>query len=96
MAVALAGAQGAPAMGANGRGDHGCRGLRLGSRDAVRHLEHLFGQTYVVPCAFAELTGKSAMARFNARMADALIAVINEAVDEDGHQQAQRRLPTRP
>ena len=55
-------------------------------------LELLFGQTYVVPCAFAELTGKSAMARFNARMADALIAVINEAVDEDGHQQAQRRL----
>ena len=32
------------------------------------------------------------MARFNARMADALIAVINGAVDEDGHQQAQRRL----
>ena len=55
-------------------------------------LELLFGQTYVVPCAFAELTGKSAMARFNARMADALIAVVNEAVDEDGHQQAQRRL----
>ena len=32
------------------------------------------------------------MARFNARLADALFAVINEAVDEDGHQQAQRRL----
>jgi Family of unknown function (DUF5906) len=55
-------------------------------------LELLFGKTYVVPCAFAELTGRSASARFNARMADALIAVINEAVDEDGHQQAQRRL----
>jgi hypothetical protein len=52
----------------------------------------LFGEAYVVPCAFTELTGTSASARFNARMANALIAVINEAVDEDGHQQAQRRL----
>ena len=55
-------------------------------------LELLFGKTYVVPCSFGELTGRSAMARFNARMADALFAVVNEAVDEDGHQQAQRRL----
>jgi hypothetical protein len=28
----------------------------------------------------------------NARLADALIAVVNEAVDEDGHQQSRRRL----
>jgi len=51
----------------------------------------LFGKTYVVPCSFDELTGKSATARFNARLADALFAVVNEAVAEDGHQQAQRR-----
>jgi hypothetical protein len=55
-------------------------------------LELLFGKDYVVPCAFTELTGTSSAARFNARLADALIAVINEAVAEDGHQQAQRRL----
>jgi hypothetical protein len=55
-------------------------------------LELLFGEAYVVPCSFGELTGTSASARFNARLADALIAVVNEAVAEDGHQQAQRRL----
>lgn len=55
-------------------------------------LGMLFGEAYVVPCTFGELTGASAGARFNARLADALIAVINEAVAEDGHQQAQRRL----
>ena len=55
-------------------------------------LELLFGKDYVVPCAFGELTGKSAAARFNARLANALFAVVNEAVDEDGHQQARRRL----
>jgi len=51
----------------------------------------LFGKVYVVPCSFDELTGKSAAARFNARLADALIVVVNEAVAEDGEQQAQRR-----
>jgi hypothetical protein len=55
-------------------------------------LELLFGKDYVVPCTFGELTGAAAGARFNARLADALIAVVNEAVAEDGHQQAQRRL----
>jgi uncharacterized protein DUF5906 len=55
-------------------------------------LELLFGRDYVVPCTFGELTGTSASARFNARLADALFAVVNEAVAEDGHQQAQRRL----
>ena len=56
-------------------------------------LELLFGKKYVVPCSFAELTGASSgSARFNARLADALFAVVNEAVAEDGHQQAQRRL----
>jgi hypothetical protein len=55
-------------------------------------LELLFGEAYVVPCSFGELTGAAAGARFNARMADALIAVVNEAVTEDGEQQAQRRL----
>jgi hypothetical protein len=52
----------------------------------------LFGKTYVVPCSFDELTGKSGAARFNARQADALIVIVNEAVAEDGEQQAQRRL----
>jgi hypothetical protein len=55
-------------------------------------LELLFGKDYVVPCTFGELTGTSAAARFNARLANALIAIVNEAVAEDGHQQAQRRL----
>jgi uncharacterized protein DUF5906 len=55
-------------------------------------LELLFGKDYVAPCTFGELTGTSAAARFNARLADALFAVVNEAVAEDGHQQAQRRL----
>jgi hypothetical protein len=55
-------------------------------------LELIFGKDYVVPCSFTELTGTSSAARFNARLADALIAVVNEAVAEDGHQQAQRRL----
>ena len=54
-------------------------------------LELVFGKDYVVPCSFGELTGKSAVARFNARLADALFVVVNEAVDEDGHQQSQRR-----
>src|SRR5262249_61462357 len=31
-------------------------------------------------------------ARFNDRLANALIATVNEAVTEDGHQQARRRL----
>ena len=55
-------------------------------------LELVFGIDYVVPCSFGELTGAAAGARFNARLADALIAVVNEAVAEDGEQQAQRRL----
>jgi hypothetical protein len=55
-------------------------------------LELLFGEAYVIPCSFGELTGTAAGARFNARMADALFAVVNEAVAEDGEQQAQRRL----
>jgi hypothetical protein len=55
-------------------------------------LELLFGKDYVVPCTFGELTGTSAAARFNARLADALVAVVNEAVAEDGEQQTQRRL----
>ena len=55
-------------------------------------LELLFGKDYVVPCTFGELTGTSAAARFNARLADALFAVVNEAIAEDGHQQSQRRL----
>jgi hypothetical protein len=55
-------------------------------------LDLLFGQDYVVPCEFGELTGTSASARFNARLADALFAVVNEAIAEDGHQQTQRRL----
>jgi Family of unknown function (DUF5906) len=55
-------------------------------------LGALFGKSYVVPCAFTELTGTSASARFNARIADALIVTVNEAVAEDGHQQAHRRL----
>jgi Family of unknown function (DUF5906) len=55
-------------------------------------LELVFGEDYVVPCEFGELTGKSAAARFNDRLANALIATVNEADDEDGHQQARRRL----
>jgi Family of unknown function (DUF5906) len=55
-------------------------------------LELLFGEDYVVPCAFGELTGTAAGARFNDRLANALIATVNEAADEDGHQQARRRL----
>ena len=55
-------------------------------------LELLFGEDYVVPCSFGELTGTSSASRFNARLADALIAVVNEAIAEDGERQAQRRL----
>ena len=55
-------------------------------------LELLFGKDYVVPCMFGELTGTAAIARFNARLADALFVVVNEAVAEDGQQQTQRRL----
>ena len=55
-------------------------------------LDLLFGADYVVPCAYGELTGTSAAARFNARLADALLTVVNEAVAEDSEQQAQRRL----
>jgi hypothetical protein len=55
-------------------------------------LELVFGEDYVVPCEFGELTGKSPGARFNDRLANALIATVNEADDDDGHQQARRRL----
>ena len=55
-------------------------------------LELLFGATYVVPCEFGELTGTSSGARFNDRLANALFAVVNEAVAEDGEHQSQRRL----
>jgi len=55
-------------------------------------LELVFGEDYVVPCEFGEITGKSAGARFNDRLANALIATVGEAADEDGHQQARRRL----
>jgi hypothetical protein len=55
-------------------------------------FELLFGKDYVVPCSFGELTGRSPGARFNARIADALIVTVNEAVAEDGDLQAQRRL----
>ena len=55
-------------------------------------FELLFGKDYVVPCTFGELTGTAAGARFNDRLANALIATVNEAADEDGHQQTRRRL----
>jgi hypothetical protein len=55
-------------------------------------LELLFGEDYVVPCTFGELTGTARGAHFNDRLANALIATVNEAADEDGHQQARRRL----
>jgi hypothetical protein len=63
-----------------------------GRRTLFDILELLFGEAYVVPCSFGELTGATAGARFNDRLANALIAVVNEAVAEDGEQQAQRRL----
>jgi hypothetical protein len=52
----------------------------------------VFGENHVWPCSFEELTGKSGAARFNAHLANTLIAMVNEAVAEDGHQQARRRL----
>jgi hypothetical protein len=55
-------------------------------------LELLFGEDYVVPCRFGVLTGAAAGARFNDRLANALIATVGEAADEDGYQQARRRL----
>jgi hypothetical protein len=55
-------------------------------------LTLLFGKDYVIPCTFTELTGTSGAARFNDRTANALFGVVGEAVSEDGHQQAQRRL----
>ena len=54
-------------------------------------LELVFGKDYAVPCSFGELTGKDAGSRFNARLAYALFVLVNEAVDEDGHQQNRRR-----
>jgi hypothetical protein len=55
-------------------------------------LELVFGEDYVVPCSFGEITGRAPGARFNIRYAHALIATIGEADDEDGHLQAHRRL----
>jgi hypothetical protein len=55
-------------------------------------LDLLFGNDYVAPCTFGQLTGASASARFNDRLANALIVVVNEAVAEDGQQQTVRRL----
>jgi hypothetical protein len=55
-------------------------------------LTLVFGENYVVPCSFGELTGAAAGARFNDRLAIALIATVGEAADEDGYQQARRRL----
>ena len=55
-------------------------------------LERVFGEDYVVPCEFGELTGKSQSARFNDRLANALIATVNEADDDDGHLQTRRRF----
>src|SRR4029077_6006065 len=55
-------------------------------------LELVFGEDYVVPCTFGELTGRAPGARFNDRLANALIATVNEADDDDGHLQARRRL----
>jgi hypothetical protein len=55
-------------------------------------LALVFGESYVWPCSFGELTGASASARFNAHLANTLIAVVNEAVDDEGHQQSRRRL----
>jgi hypothetical protein len=51
----------------------------------------VFGEGYVVPCEFGELTGKSPAARFNDRLANALIATVNEADDDDGHLQTPVR-----
>src|SRR5262245_12330610 len=55
-------------------------------------LALVFGKKHLWPCSFGELTGAAGSARFNAHLANTLIAVVNEAVAEDGHQQAQRRL----
>jgi len=55
-------------------------------------LALVFGEDYVVPCEFGELTKTSAGARFNDRLANALIATVDEAVAEDGEQQTQRRF----
>jgi hypothetical protein len=54
----------------------------------VSHAElDQFIAAYYAACSKALST-----ARFNARLADALVTVVNEAVAEDGEQQAQRRL----
>ena len=42
---------------------------------------------------FGELTGTSAPARFNDRLAIALFALVSEADDEEGHLQTRRRMP---
>src|SRR5262249_28372435 len=55
-------------------------------------LALVFGEDYVVPCEFGELTKTSAGARFNDRLANALIATVDEAVAEDGEQRTQRRF----
>jgi hypothetical protein len=54
-------------------------------------LGKLFGETYVKPCDFAMFTGSSAAARFNTMFADALVVLVNEATEEDGHRWHVRR-----
>jgi hypothetical protein len=55
-------------------------------------LRLLFGKTYVLPCTFGALTGRSAGSRFNDRLANALIVTVGEADDEDSDQQSRRRI----
>jgi hypothetical protein len=56
-------------------------------------LSLVFGQDYVVPVSYDELTKTSGgAARFNSWRADALFNVVHEAVSEDGVQQNQKRL----
>jgi hypothetical protein len=54
-------------------------------------LGKLLGESYVKPCDFAMFTGSSAAARFNTMFADALVVLVNEATEEDGHRWHVRR-----
>src|SRR4029077_4230534 len=58
-------------------------------------LELVFGEDYVVPCKFGELTGKAPGAHFNDRLANALIVCVKEADDDDGHLPRGGGSPTR-
>ena len=93
MVLALARPQGAPAVGADGRGDHGGGGIRDRPRDAVRHPRAAVRRGLRRAVLVRRADGNVGRRRASTPGWPTRCSPSStRRIDEDGHQQTQRRL----